>query len=206
MSAAAERQQLGGLAALVRVLQRQDRQPVGDQDEHEDRHRERQHERRDPHADRALDLIAHLDRDRLEEQLHSARHIGRGDLGAQVERHRDDDHRGDRGRVDRVGVDGQAEPGGRGGARRPRFGPARMDSVIAGAPFFRSRRFRCATSSRPGAQSIAQAAPGIGQAEQHAQSGGPEGEGDDQPDDGNNGQPGRRVEQPSSFSSDGLWR
>ena len=51
--------------------------------------------------------------DRFEEQLHSAGHARRGDLGAQEERHRDDDHGGDRGRIDRVGVDGHAEPGGR---------------------------------------------------------------------------------------------
>ena len=42
-----------------------------DQDEDEQRHRERQHERRDPHADRRLDLIAHLHGDGLEEQLHT---------------------------------------------------------------------------------------------------------------------------------------
>ena len=38
---------------------------LDDQDEHEQRDRQRQHERRDLHADRGLDLVAHLDGDAL---------------------------------------------------------------------------------------------------------------------------------------------
>jgi hypothetical protein len=85
-------------------------QPVGDQDEHENRDRERQHKRCDSHADGALDLVAHLDGDRFPEQLDAAGDSSRCDLGPKVERQREDDDRGDRGRQDRVGVDGQPQP------------------------------------------------------------------------------------------------
>ena len=102
--------QLGGDTVGVGVLHGQHRQPVGDQDEAEQRDRQRQHERGDLHADRALDLVAHLDGDRLEEQLHAAGHTGRGDLGAQEERQGDDDDAGDGGGQHGVHVDRQAEP------------------------------------------------------------------------------------------------
>ena len=107
----------GGLSSSwvlpsCRVLHRQHRQPVRDQDEHEQRDGKRQHERRDLHADRGLDLVAQLDGDGFPEQLHAAGHAGRRDLGAQEECQREHDHRGDRGGKDGVGVDGEPEPFG----------------------------------------------------------------------------------------------
>ena len=114
MSGSRRLEQLAGPAVRGSVLHRQHRDPVGDQDEDEQGHRQRQHERGDLHADRSLDLAAHLGGDGLPEQLHAAGHAGRGDLGPQDERQHDDDDRGDRGGQDRVGVDGHAKPLGRG--------------------------------------------------------------------------------------------
>src|SRR6185295_9392039 len=103
-------EQLVGGAGSVGVLHRQHREPVRNKNEHEQRDGQWQYEGGDLHADRGLDLIAQLDRDGFPEQLYAAGHTGRCDLGAQEECQRDHDHRGDRGRQHRVGVDGQPEP------------------------------------------------------------------------------------------------
>ena len=96
--------------SLDRVLHGQHREPVGDEDEHEQRDRQRKDERRDLHADRGLDLVAQLNRDRLPEQLDAVGNAGRCHLGAQEECERKHDHGGDRGGQHRVEIDREAEP------------------------------------------------------------------------------------------------
>ena len=70
----------------------------------------RQYERGDLHADRGLDLIAHLDGQRFPEQLHLAGHTGGGDLCLEEEGQGQHDGAGDRRSDDGVAVDRQTEP------------------------------------------------------------------------------------------------
>ena len=147
--------------SVVPVLHRQHRQPVRDQDEDEQRDRERQHERRDPHADGRLDLVAHLDGDGLQEQLHPVGHTDDVIFAPQEERQRDHDHRGDRGR-DTVSMLTRQKPNQFGLLvladldRRLRRG---LVSVIACASLLSQVCRSCAMPSSPATPSSAPAAP-----------------------------------------------
>ena len=78
----------------------------------------------------AFDLAARLNRDRFPEQLHAAWHTVDVTL-ARKKNASDHDHRGDRGRQHRVGVDGESEPVRLGVADLDAGFAARIVSVIA---------------------------------------------------------------------------